>query len=298
MTATAVFVHGRRQEARDPEILARGWLAALNTGLGRAGLPALAPERVSLPYYGTALHDATAELAGARLRLEDLPADGPHAGAAPGTLDPDLPADVGELERRLVADMAAALSPDAPRREALEWSPDRLLSWDAARRLLSEIALRTRTDQWIITVHLRDVAVYLTHARDEVLAAVRRALPAAGPVVLVSHSLGTVVARDLLAGADVRDRTVAWITAGSPLGLEAVQRNMRPPGARHPGPAVPWFSAYDVRDVVALGHPLRPAYGEPLTDIRVENGDAPHLIERYLAHADVARPIGEALARG
>ncbi|QFG20695.1 hypothetical protein [Actinomadura sp. WMMB 499] len=294
MTATAVFLHGRRQEGRDPADLARDWLAALNAGLGRAGLPALAPGRMSFPYYGTALHDATAKLAGTRLHLENLP----RAGDAQGPLDPDMPADVDEVESRLVADMAAALVPEGPRPEALEWSPDRVLSWDVARRLLAEIARRTRVDQEIISAQLRDVAVYLTHARAEVLDTVRRGLPASGPLVLVAHSLGTVVARDLLAEADVRGRTIAWITAGSPLGLEAVQRNMRPPGARHPGPTVPWFSAYDVRDVVALGHPLRPAYGDPLTDIRVENGDRPHLIERYLGHSDVARPIGEALARG
>ncbi|MEW2355699.1 hypothetical protein [Spirillospora sp. NPDC029432] len=291
MTATVVFVHGRAQEFRIPDEMAREWLAGLNAGLTKAGLPTLAPERVVLPFYGNILYQA-ATLPGAdRPHLEGLPAD----PDTPGPLHPYLPADVGEIERRLVADMGAVLELEAAEPELFGWTPDRLLSWDATRRLLLAIAERTRADQEIITAHLRDVAVYLTRARDEVLDAVRRDVPASGPLVLVTHSLGTVVGRDLLDEPAVRDRTRAWITAGSPLGLEAVQRNLRPPGTRHPGPTVEWTSAYDVRDIVALGHPLRPIYGDPLTDVRVENGDRPHAIERYLAHAEVAAPIGRAL---
>ncbi|MFB4313874.1 hypothetical protein [Actinomadura sp. 21ATH] len=295
MTGTVVFVHGRGQEFRAPEELAREWLAGLNAGLTSAGLPALTPERTVLPFYGNVLYQAASRPDAGRPHLEGLPSD----PDVPGPLHPYLPADAGEVERRLVADMAAALDvDDVAEPELFGWAPDRLLSWDATRRLLLRIADRTRADQEIITAHLRDVAVYLTRARDEVLDAVRRAVPESGALVLVTHSLGTVVGRDLLEDPAVRDRTGTWITVGSPLGLEAVQRNLRPPGARHPGPGVEWTSAYDVRDIVALGHPLRPIYGDPLTDVRVLNGDRPHGIERYLAHAEVAGPIGRALARG
>jgi hypothetical protein len=54
------------------------------------------------------------------------------------------------------------------------------------------------------------------------------------------------------------------------------------------------LSAYDVNDVVALGHPLQGSWGRPLTDVEVENDTEPHAITRYLAHARVAGPIGEA----
>ncbi|XVQ07528.1 hypothetical protein ACQP1W_33695 [Spirillospora sp. CA-255316] len=294
MTATIVFVHGRGQEFRDPAAMAREWLAGLNGGLTRAGLEAFAPDRVVLPYYGNVLYQATAKLAQERPRLEALPGD----PDAPGPLHPYMPADVGETERRLIAGMAAAAEAAAaePGDEGRPWPPDRLLSWDLARRLLAELARRTRVDQEIITAHLRDLAVYLTRARTEVLAAVRGQVPGTGPLVLVTHSLGTVVGRDLLDDAGIRGRTLAWVTVGSPLGLEAVQSNMRPPGARHPGPTVNWTNAYDVRDIVALGHPLRPLYGDPLLDVRVENGDRPHSVERYLGHPEVARPVGEAVA--
>ena len=129
--------------------------------------------------------------------------------------------------------------------------------------------------------------------RSQVLDLVREAIPAGVPVVLVSHSLGTVVARDLLNDATLRDRVMLWVTAGSPLGLDAVQKNLLTPGARNPG--VSWVSAYDVHDIVALGHPLLPSWGPPLVDVKVDNGDSPHSIERYLSHPEVAGPIGTAV---
>jgi hypothetical protein len=128
---------------------------------------------------------------------------------------------------------------------------------------------------------------------EPVLDLVREAIPPAGPIVLVSHSLGTVVARDLLDDAQIRDRATFWVTAGSPLGLDAVQKNLLTHGARNPG--VPWLSAFDVHDIVALGHPLLPAWGPPLRDVGVDNGDNPHSIERYLNHPEVAGPIGIAV---
>ena len=74
--------------------------------------------------------------------------------------------------------------------------------------------------------------------------------------MLVSHSLGTVVAFDLLDDPELRQRTRLWVTAGSPLGLEAVQRNLLSKGTHDPG--LQWLSCYDVNDVVALGHPAAP----------------------------------------
>jgi len=121
-------------------------------------------------------------------------------------------------------------------------------------------------------------------------------MPAAGPVVLVTHSLGTVVGRDLLDDAKLRKRTLMWVTAGSPLGLDAVQKNLLAPGVRNPG--VRWLTAYDVHDIVALGHPLGPAWGPLLRNVQVDNGDSPHSIERYLGHPEVAGPVGTAFKRG
>ena len=286
MVATMVFIHGRGQEFKDPAVLARTWQAGLAAGLTKADRPQLAGMPVVFPFYANLLYQFTAQVAQDPIQLEVLPA-GPDE---PGPLHPYLPADVGTLERELLKDLA--LSAGAPVAEEEGFGIGQVLSWGAARDALTWIAAHTRVDQAIIADHLRDVAVYLTRARSQVLDLVRKAIPPAVPIVLVSHSLGTVVARDLLDDVQLRARATFWVTAGSPLGLEAVQRNLLTPGASNPG--VDWLTAYDVHDIVALGHPLRPTWGPPLRDIAVDNGDSPHSIERYLGHPEVAGPIGTA----
>jgi hypothetical protein len=288
MTVTTVFVHGRGQEFQDPAVLVRNWRASLAAGLIKAGMAPLADAPVVFPYYGNLLYQITAQVARDPIELEVMPAGPDEAGP----LHPYLPEDAGRLERELLADMAAAARPAAAEEEEA-FGFDRVLSWGAARDTLTWIARHTRVDQAIISDYLRDVAVYLTRARSQVLDLVRHAIPAGVPVVLISHSLGTVVARDLLDDTQLRDRTMLWVTAGSPLGLDAVQKNLLTQGPHNPG--VSWVSAYDVHDIVALGHPLLPAWGPPLGDVKVDNGDSPHSIERYLNHPEVAGPIGTAV---
>lgn len=299
---TVVFVHGRAQEFKDPALLTRQWLAALNAGLTSAEEAPLAAGDVVFPFYGDVLYRISAEAAGDRVRLESLP-----TGEA-GPFRPDTPPDVGAVEREMVADMgrlarievppadvaAADVEATAARtRVRPEGLREHILSWKAARDVLSLLAKRSRVDQLIIQAQLRDVAMYLTRGRHDILEVVKTAIPADTPLILCSHSLGTVVARDLLVDDGIRDRTVLWVTTGSPLGLEAVQRNLLTAGCVHPG--TPWLSAYDTNDVVALGHPLREGWGDPLTDVEVENGVDSHSISRYLAHSQVAGPIGAAM---
>ena len=284
MSATVVLLHGRSQEFKDVAALTQSWLDGLDIGLRAAGHPQVRRDDVVMPFYGNELYHATAASAAAPIRLESTV-------DRPGPFHPHLPAEVGEVERMLLADTAREARVPVVQQEGI----DAVLSWGLARRVLDSLARRTRVDQAIITEHLRDVAVYLTVGRDAVLSRVRRDLPAEGDLVVVSHSLGTVVARDLLLDDGLRTRTVLWVTAGSPLGIDAVRRNLLPGGQTNP--AVPWVSTYDVNDIVALGHPFGPKWGSPkVIDIEVENDAEPHSIVRYLAHADVAAHIGRALA--
>ncbi|NJP91469.1 hypothetical protein HCN51_18730 [Nonomuraea sp. FMUSA5-5] len=314
MAATIVFIHGRGQEGKDPKVLLGQWSAALAAGLG---LPALTLPAV-LPYYGNVLHRIAAQAA-KEADVLDLPAD----GAEEMPFHPFMPEDVGALERLLLADLAAqagapiealaTAGPDAPLSPDVPAGADLLataapagragvpvemiglsdlLSWTLARRLLTWISRHTSVDKEIIKVFLQDVAVYFTRGRRPVLDEVRRLLPATGDLVLVTHSLGTVVSRDLLVEDAVRRRVLLWVTAGSPLGLPTIQRHLLAPGTRHPG--VRWLTTYDVNDIVALGHPLEPAWGTPLSQVEVENSDSPHAIDHYLRHGTVAGPIGHA----
>ncbi len=276
MSPTIVCVHGRGQEGKDPADLERKWRAGLVAGLVKAGVAPLDPLPFVFMFYGDLLYRVTAELArtGARVDLEELP------------LSPELPDDTTATETEILAEMAAKKG------GVDEESLSDVLTSRFARRALDFVARRTRVDEAIIKAHVKDVAVYLTKARDRVLEAVKSQIPADGEIILLTHSLGTVVAHDLLGTPGIRQRTRLWVTAGTPLGLTAVQRNLLTKGTVKPD--VRWLNCWDVNDIVAIGHPLRPAWGD-LKEIEVENADKPHSIERYLSHAAVAEVVDHAV---
>jgi hypothetical protein len=331
-TPALVLVHGRNQQmpvtarrgpGEETTFVARkrqAWLAGLAKGLVLAGLPAVDERHVHFPYYGNDFVDAIAahdRAGGMRpdLALEpgaELAADG--AAGGPSSTD------------ALILEAAAELG-YAPDRDAVAGEVDDELgpAWEGYRtgaeinlgpilrpRLLRSalqyVARKTGASELVIERFLSDVAYYLDvpAVRDLVLGIVgdevRKAADQHGSVVVVAHSLGSVVGYDLfdaLAGeVDVR----LLVTSGAPLGLPVVKGALRPTGVRDRGaPAakdgpVPWLNAYDVQDFVCLVHPLRGHYGDAARDERTHNPSDPHSIQDYLSDPDVARPIGRALA--
>lgn len=328
-----VLVHGRSQQmpssarggpAEEAAFVAKkrqAWLAGLAKGLTLAGLPPLDRSAVYFPYYGNRFADAVA----ARERTGRPPPD-LDTGLEPGDEGRPPSADA------LILDTAQLLG-FTPEREALP-GDEGLAELDEAwqsyvgagvgaegidvgsvlrsrllRAALQYLARKTGVSQLVIERFLTDVAYYLDVPQirdlviDIVAADVRRAAAEHDRVVLVTHSLGTVVGYDLF---DVLRGTVdvsLFVTAGCPLGLPVVQRHLLPArkdSGKRSGPAlegapVPWLNAFDVRDFVALVHPLANFYTGALRDERTFNAGDPHSIQDYLADPDVARPIGRAL---
>lgn len=284
---TLVFVHGRSQQGRDPDQLRAKWAAGLNSGLTVAGRPTIDASAAVLPFFGDLLHaeeiKAVRDKSDIDLESVESPARAP--------IDPTMPAEVSEAESAVLRSMADSIDLTAVEQEG-RW--EAILRLPFARRIAKAIADRTHADQEIIEGFLRDVAVYLKVARTPILDLVRSKLPD-GELCVIAHSLGSAVAADLLDDPGVRDRTTALVTIGSPLGLEGVYRNLATPGPRHPGVGS-WLTAWDPQDFVALGHPIKDLYGDPLDEQVVHNpaGKA-HSIEHYLGNRDVATWIADRL---
>ncbi|MFF3455190.1 hypothetical protein ACFYXH_12805 [Streptomyces sp. NPDC002730] len=111
------------------------------------------------------------------------------------------------------------------------------------------------------------------------------------PVAVVGHSLGSIVAYEVLAE---RGREVElFVTVGSPLALTEVRDHLAKV------PAVPagvraWHNASDLRDLVALNHTLSPAYApaERVTDLLVTNDSRNHHgITEYLGNPQIREPL-------
>lgn len=123
----------------------------------------------------------------------------------------------------------------------------------------------------LMSLLLRDVHHYLFNTRhspragesfavqEEIrrrfLDAVTEGAQQDGPHVVVSHSMGTVIAYDCLKRVAQCPEVDAFVTIGSPLGLDEIQDKMAPEWTRGDGfPAKvrgPWINVYDPLDPVA-----------------------------------------------
>jgi endonuclease G, mitochondrial len=290
-----VFVHGRSQQGRDPVVLRSGWVAGLAKGLVRAGLPAIDAADVWFPFYGDTLVDALP----VRESMLASTAEDLAVAEALAPADPDARGLYGSLleEAATAAGMPAALrgEDDAP-----EVAESRLAGSVVGRmqRQLTWLANRSGLDDLVIARAFRDVAAYLDvpDLRSRVLDEVLTTVPERGPVVLVCHSLGTVVGMDLLQRLPPDLEVRALITAGSPLGMDSVHRRLLAGGPHLPDHVASWLNAWCSADAVAIGCPLAGRWGRRVVEVTTDNPkDRAHDIEEYLADGRVARAIGDAL---
>lgn len=114
-----------------------------------------------------------------------------------------------------------------------------------------------------------------------------------GPHILVSHSMGTVISYDCLKRVPECPEIDAFMTIGSPLGIDEIQDKLKPEWSREngfPGNKVKdsWANIYDRLDPVALdpilANDFKQGGNEIILDKRQSNeGKWRHSIEKYLA---------------
>ena len=283
-----LFVHGRAQGGRTADAIKAEWLKALREGLGdRASI--LDGRVVDLPFYGDELDRFVKEAAAA------LPADLNVRGDVAG-IDPEFLQFQYEMfeEARRQEGLSEAQVMANMEGDHLDRGP---LNWRWVQAIMRTLNRIPGLDGDLIERFTRDVWIYLnrTLVRKTVNKIVGDRIGGGG-LVVVAHSLGTVVAFDILreaAGPDVR----LFLTMGSPLGIDAIRKRVSP--IRHPPVARAWYNARDTRDVVSL-YPLSPSYFAVSPAInnydRVRNrSDNAHHISGYLNDTTVAEQIYNAL---
>lgn len=179
----------------------------------------------------------------------------------------------------------------------------------------------------LMRVLLRDVHHYLYDAtfsprrgdsfrirrdvRSRVLEAFHQAAARPGPHVVVGHSLGSVIAYDMLTAVTDTPPIDALITVGSPLGISEVQSAFTPPWTARDGwpvrclPDGAWCNVLDPLDPVCggldrrIGPDFRRAGDVAVTDITVHNrGSWRHSIAKYLGQARLREVLREVLLAG
>ncbi|WP_406289255.1 hypothetical protein [Embleya sp. NBC_00896] len=289
-----VFVHGRAQEGKDPDALCRLWVDALTEGLGVPTAPP-AVAAAAMPFYGDTLAEwVTRE---------------PPALVAYGGGDGQS-REISAFAQELVLEMATAydLTDQAVAAElpAGALKAYGVKNWAWVQAVLAALDRKVSFAGRGVLRFVADVEAYLQapyvgeDIRQIVSEPLRQAATDHEPVVVVAHSLGSVVAyeilRDLVPTLDVP----LFVTVGSALGFATIQRHLRPPPLARPAGVTHWLNVYDPRDPVSLRRPGAKIAGFPGVDDHLEvpnpHNDA-HGVAGYLSHPGVAARIGHEVDR-
>lgn len=314
--AHVTFIHGIANKPPTDE-LQRIWRESLAAGgldLDTEGVTS------SMIYWADVLYPAPRAEAEAPESIAEMDVDGGAATPAwEAALDGDEERWVAALGDRLGAADGAGLpgganenraEADAPPPAAtaaavLERVP---LPWFVKRRLM-RILLRDVHHYLFDTEHSpRDGETYRVQQeiRRRAVDTLAEGAAAAPPHVVLSHSMGTVIAYDCLKRVPDCPRVDTLVTVGSPLGLDEIQDKLAPEWSRDDGyPAAKvggvWVNVFDRLDpVAAFDAKLADDYrrgGEPaVIDIHEENwGRWRHSIDKYLRGAELVGRLRAAL---
>lgn len=285
-----VFVHGRDQQGIDPDALKAQWIEALLRGANSLGRQLPDPLNISFPYYADVLDKysrgipTTAEV---QARGDDQTDQGFLAFEA--SVADEMRQGAGISDKSI--DDLYGSNPQARGPENWRWV-------QAIVRAIDKYGFGMSSDT--IETFMRDVYLYTNHGgvRNQIDHIVNSRLTEE-PTIVIGHSLGSVVAYNVLR-TDTRPLKVPlFVTVGCPLAIRAIRSQLVPISFPKP-PVEAWNNAFDTRDIVAL-YPLDAAnfpVSPPVTNYnQVKNNTKNrHGIVGYLDDPTVARWILDALA--
>lgn len=257
-----VFLHG--VGTGDP---AGEWKRALSASLSRVGYPDLESAHVIAPRYAGAL----------KFDEEELP-------LPPLTAKPPA----GDAARQNRRDFERRMS-------AIE---SRLGAHDAGPGLIGAEAL---ADFALGVPFFAQARHYLEepNIRAHVLTRILQKMPESGRIVIVGHSLGSVIAADLVRRLPAGVEVAGMVTIGSPLASDVFGVGNLREALREPPEHLGWWvSFWDGNDLVAARRGV--SSGFPwMMDLRVQSKSlgplAAHQAVQYLSHDVVAEAVGFAL---
>lgn len=288
-TKRLVFVHGRSQQGKDPEKLKTLWTETLKKGVDKYGGSLPNDISISFPFYGDLLDDYANQL------QVPLTTDIQTKGSPPNSDFLTFQSNIAE-EIRIKAGITEEQVDAEYGPNPKEKGPQ---NWEWVQALLRAIDKNASgLSQGMLEVFMRDVYLYTKRAgvRDEIDRIVASELTE-DPTVVVGHSLGSVVAYNVLRSSRDNLSVSLYMSLGSPLGIRAIRNEFRP--LRFPSSADAWFNAYDEKDIVALfpldstNFPVNPAI-ENYSGIKNHTSNN-HGIIGYLDNKEVARRIMSAL---
>tara|TARA_B100000678_G_scaffold281043_1_gene278378 strand:+ start:1904 stop:2806 length:903 start_codon:yes stop_codon:yes gene_type:complete len=292
-----ILIHGINNEKNSDKLIREDWTRALAIGASSDPKDFLTGTEIRTAFYGKLLFDETNSWDGSMDHARHMSA----SSGASDYADEDVAALYREVQKELgVTDEQVAAYLD----EDDELSSKRMgkgihKKWLKAIARCLEDVVPTK-GKFLARRFLRQAAAYLFKPglRDSidsmVLDQVFQNVDSGEETVVISHSLGTIVAYSILRRLTLRQPIPLFITAGSPLGIEVVKQRIGGPFLR-PESVANWLNLSDKEDFVAL-HPelmksnFGPAQIENVSSLNNGHED-PHSITRYLSHSVVGQRV-------
>ena len=293
-----IFIHGMNQQNYDEETLKQHWLNVFKTGLSHAEQNIeLESLDIKLPFYGDLLTkhqlsnslDLNTLLPKSLLHLH-LPFHLWHNTSIVEEHSPCItplpcfnPEQSESLTQRL--SVITALTKDHAFKELIMFlNHYPKLHETLMHKFLIETYLYLSNSDFMHEVHHR-IMSHLHPSKDH---------------IIVAHSLGTVIAYNLLHQFN-HFRVHRFITLGSPLAFKVIQEKLTLPISRPPQLHGDWFNFYSPDDFLTA-FPLSEApfnFEPPIINQAITTlVDKPHQITGYLAHPAVIKSIVDALKLG
>lgn len=289
--ARVLAVHGINNTYSAPPMMAREWVPALLGGVELADARGLlGDEDVACVFYGDLFRRPGRVLGEGD--IETLEAEDVEEGAETDVLE--------AWWREAASTDRSVVPPGTPTLGVMSGAQAALAALSGSR-FLADVGER------FLIFWLKQVRAYFTQPgiRERIQQRFAGAVTSDTRVV-VAHSLGSVVAYEALS-AHPEWNVASLVTLGSPLGIRnmILDRLVPPPQRTEeklrgtwPGSVAAWTNIADRADFVALVKRLRPVFGEPLTDIEIQNGVTVHAVSRYLTSSDVGAAIAAAVRPG
>ena len=289
-----IFVHGRSQQEKDPAELKKAWIESWERGLKKIGLANPLPDsHIRFPHYGNTLIDM---LNGKKVEeAAEIIIKGTAPAPAEEAIMREMINEIAVHEGIAEVDILAELD-----EQVIEKGPG---NWGWVQGIASALYKIRPLSSRLVAIVTADVAKYLSDpiTQKKIDSGARDALlPGHSEAVIVSHSLGTVVAYNTLLGRTAAFPNIEiplFVTLGSPLGMNAVKSRLRP--HTFPPQVGAWYNAMDENDFVAL-HPLNKKHfntgGTIENHTKVDNWtENQHSIDGYLDDPQVAKRIYDAV---
>jgi pimeloyl-ACP methyl ester carboxylesterase len=262
-----VFLHGIGDG--EPE---REWFDALNRALAAAGHPPIDDSQVIAPRYDSFLE------------MDGLSADMPDVTYKPK----DEPSSRRKFEQQQAAVQRLLQQEPGVTIFGFNRVPEPVMA--AAHAFGANNLPVMNLD------HVRRYVDSEPH-RGAILRNILDDLPTRGEIVLIGHSLGTVVAIDLLDHLPKDLKVRRFITLGSPANSNALHRGSERLLKKFPYSQVDdWTNFFDPRDVVTMGRGLASVFpGAQDFAIAIGGPIGWHAAQYYIGHAAVVRLIAEVL---